>query len=76
MIEPAHLNLEDLVAVDGVTPEQLGPLLATNQIVLTDTIPLTPEKQLPNIVVQSVAPLIAETIKRIHHNESVSVLFE
>jgi ABC-2 type transport system ATP-binding protein len=24
----------DLVAVDGVTPEQLGPLLATNQIVL------------------------------------------
>jgi ABC-2 type transport system ATP-binding protein len=25
---------QDLVAVDGVTPEQLGPLLATNQIVL------------------------------------------
>jgi hypothetical protein len=24
----------DLVAVDGMTPEQLGPLLATNQIVL------------------------------------------
>jgi ABC-2 type transport system ATP-binding protein len=24
----------DLVAVDGVTPEQLGPLLATNQIIL------------------------------------------
>lgn len=46
------------------------------EIVLTDTIPLPPEKQLPNIVVQSVAPLIAETIKRIHHNESVSVLFE
>jgi ribose-phosphate pyrophosphokinase len=45
-------------------------------IVMTDTIPLPPEKQLPNIVVQSVAPLIAETIKRIHHNESVSVLFE
>ncbi len=25
---------QDLVAVDGMTPEQLGPLLATNQIVL------------------------------------------
>jgi ABC-2 type transport system ATP-binding protein len=25
---------QDLVAVDGVTPEQLGPILATNQIVL------------------------------------------
>jgi hypothetical protein len=24
----------DLVAVDGVTPEQLGPLLASNQIIL------------------------------------------
>jgi ABC-2 type transport system ATP-binding protein len=24
----------DLVAVDGMTPEQLGPLLATNQIIL------------------------------------------
>src|SRR6202453_1385730 len=25
---------EDLVAIDGMTPEQLGPLLATNQIIL------------------------------------------
>jgi ABC-2 type transport system ATP-binding protein len=28
-----HLS-QDLVAIDGVTPEQLGPILATNQIVL------------------------------------------
>jgi ribose-phosphate pyrophosphokinase len=46
------------------------------QIIITDTIPLLPEKQLPNIVQLTVAPLIAETIKRIHSNESVSVLFE
>ena len=46
------------------------------QIVITDTIPLTPEKQLPNIKVLSVAPLLADAIKRIHFNESVSRLFE
>jgi ribose-phosphate pyrophosphokinase len=46
------------------------------QIIVTDSIPLTPEKQLPNIKVLSVAPLLADAIKRIHFNESVSRLFE
>jgi ribose-phosphate pyrophosphokinase len=45
------------------------------QIVLTDSIPLPPEKQLPNIVVLSVAELLADAIKRIHSNMSVSELF-
>jgi ribose-phosphate pyrophosphokinase len=46
------------------------------QIVVTDTIPLPAEKQLPNIKVLSVAPLLADAIKRIHFNESVSKLFD
>src|SRR5205823_6329426 len=46
------------------------------QIVVTDSIPLPPNKQLPNIKVLSVAPLLADAIKRIHFNESVSKLFE
>src|SRR5438477_344836 len=35
------------------------------QIVITDTIPLTPDKQLPTIKVLSVAPILADAIKRI-----------
>jgi ribose-phosphate pyrophosphokinase len=46
------------------------------QIVLTDSIPLPPDKQLANIITLSVAPLLADAIKRIHFNESVSKLFE
>jgi ribose-phosphate pyrophosphokinase len=46
------------------------------QVVITDSIPLPPNKQLPHIMVLSVAPLLADAIRRIHLNESVSKLFE
>ncbi len=46
------------------------------KFIITDTIPLSPEKQTDKIEVVSVAPLFAEAIKRIHDNESVSKLFE
>lgn len=44
-------------------------------LVITDSIPLAPEKALPIIQVLSVAPLLGEAVKRIHRNESVSRLF-
>jgi ribose-phosphate pyrophosphokinase len=59
-----------------------GPAVANlkvapiKQITITDSIPLTPDRQLPNVKVLSVAPLLADAIKRIHFNESVSKLFE
>ena len=46
-----------------------------DEIVITNTVPLPPEKQLPNIEVRSVAPLFAEASRRIHLGESVSSLF-
>jgi ribose-phosphate pyrophosphokinase len=46
------------------------------EVIVTDSIPLPPEKRLPKIRVLSVARLLAEAIRRIHLNESVSMLFD
>jgi ribose-phosphate pyrophosphokinase len=46
------------------------------EIVTTDTVPLPPGKRLPNMKILSIAPLLAEAIRRIHIGESVSGLFD
>jgi ribose-phosphate pyrophosphokinase len=46
------------------------------QVVVSDSVPLEAWNRPPNITLLSVAPLLADAIKRIHANESVSVLFE
>ncbi len=45
------------------------------ELVVTDTIPLPPEKQLPKITTLSIAPLLGEAIGRIHTGRSVGELF-
>jgi ribose-phosphate pyrophosphokinase len=47
-----------------------------SEIVTTDTVPVPPEKRLPNMTVLSVAPLLADAIRRIHVGQSVSDLFD
>jgi ribose-phosphate pyrophosphokinase len=46
------------------------------EIVTTDTVPLAAEKRLANMTVLSVAPLLADAIRRIHVGKSVSGLFD
>jgi len=56
-------------AIDRIRDSEL------REVVLTDSVPLPPEKRLPRITTLSVAPLIGEAIKRIHRGESVGALF-
>ena len=46
------------------------------ELMVTDTIPLTPARRHRKITVLSVAPLLAEAIRRIHDGESISSLFD
>ncbi len=48
---------------------------ALEELILLDTIPLTAEKKLAKIKVESVAPLFAQAIQRIYADQSVSTLF-
>ena len=59
----------------GPAIERLKAEHDVDEIVITNTVPLAPEKQLPNIVTRSVAPLFAEAVRRINCGESVSSLF-
>ena len=45
------------------------------ELIATDTVALTPEKQLPNMTILSVSLLLGEAISRIHTGESVGALF-
>ncbi len=46
------------------------------ELIITDTISVKKEKQLPNMKIVSVANVFSEAIKRIHNGESVSALFD
>jgi len=65
----------------GVHPVLSGPAVdrlkaaPLEEIVVTNSIPLPPDKRLPNMTVLTVAPLLGEAIRRIHDEESVSTMF-
>jgi ribose-phosphate pyrophosphokinase len=60
----------------GKAIERLRAQPDIHEIVTTDTVPVPAAKRLPNMRVLSVAPLLAEAIRRIHVGKSVSRLFD
>ncbi len=49
---------------------------AIKELIVTDTIPIAPERMIPKITTLSVAKVCAEAIARIHTDDSVSTMFE
>jgi ribose-phosphate pyrophosphokinase len=60
--------------LSGPAIQRLGAL-NLKEIVTTNTIPIPPEKLLPNITVLSIAPLLGEVIRRAHEGRSVGEMF-
>ena len=60
----------------GKSIERLKSQTDVDEIVTTDTVPIPEEKRLPNMRVLSVAPTLADAIRRIHGGQSVSAMFE
>ena len=66
------LATHGVLAGDAVQKLTASPI---DEIVITDSVPLPPEKQHPKLKVLSIAPLLAEAIRRVHEDRSVSELF-
>ena len=49
---------------------------AYDEVVVTDTIAISEEKQFDKLRVLSVAPIFAKAISLIYHNQSVDALFD
>jgi len=62
--------------LSGNALERIQNCKALNKVVITNSIPLAEPVKNSKIHVLSVAPLLAEAIKRIHNEESISCLFD
>jgi len=62
--------------LSGPAIQRIDQCKGLEKLMITDSIPLSEEKRHPKIQALSVAGLLAEAIKRIHNEESVSCLFD
>lgn len=61
-----------LLSGNAISRLQMAPI---EKVVVTDTLPIPEEKRIPKLVILSVGPLLADAIRRIHLESSVSELF-
>jgi ribose-phosphate pyrophosphokinase len=57
-------------AIERIAKSRIREIVVTNSLALDDG------GRLPNLQTVSIAPMLGEAIRRIHRNESVSVLFD
>lgn len=62
--------------LSGSAIERIKNCKGLKEVVITDSVPLSKEKDSSKIKVVTIAPLLAEAIHRIHNEESVSCLFD
>jgi len=62
--------------LSGPAIERIDQCKGLEKLLISDSVPLSADKQHEKIQVLSVANLLAEAIKRIHNEESVSCLFD
>ncbi len=56
--------------------DRLNDHPAIAEVVITNSIPLPPDKERPKIKQQSIAPMFAEAIRRVNQNLSITSLFD
>ncbi|GAA3969492.1 ribose-phosphate diphosphokinase [Gordonia caeni] len=67
-----------IATTHGVFSDPAAERLAkcgAKEVIATDTLPIGPEKQFENLTVLSMAPLLAQTIREVFENGSVTSLF-
>jgi ribose-phosphate pyrophosphokinase len=60
----------------GAALPRLAAQPDVEEIVCTNTVPIPAHKRVPKLQVLSIAPALAEAMRRIHNGESVSALFD
>jgi ribose-phosphate pyrophosphokinase len=69
---PVYLSITHPVLLPTALQRLERPEIA--ELVTTDTIYIPPEKQHPKIKVQTIAPLLADVVTRIHYGQTISPL--